>query len=739
MKKILFLIFLSLTFMFWSMQAALASTIPVENVFSDIESDYKYYDELQALYDRGMIFPDAEGRFNPYSLLERDEFVGISMEVACERCIQPHTEYKFIEKYWEKDIYFDVSSESNYFYCIAEADEQDIVKWYDAGFTCENNVSKTGERPFCPQNTITLEEAIAVLLRNSWVFTIGDNKAVMENILTGNITNNISEDVSPTNPDGSPYTFYGYLQKALEFELTEFDTNGNEKIYKMLELTDGKIRPKKWITKQEFILLAYIVFKSNSCAEITWQAIALDLNILPASCTEDDDKCNPRGVLIGENIYDFNSEVRGYCEWGIDNPEGYIWRFHNTTTGDKFFKYWPYIDNLNFTPAGNWTAYLRVLDVCGNTWEIHNTFIIESDNDDISIWIESETNASISTLTWVVTGWTGPYVYEWDFWDGDTWTWEVVQHTYDPWVYEVTLTVTDDDGNTEDINRLIVIEWWDDISIWIDSEVENDIATLTWVVTGWTGPYVYEWDFWDGDTWTWEVVQYTYDPWVYEVTLTVTDDDGSTQETTTTIIINDETGRDDNIIVDIEVDPLIWFEDLLVWIEGIVVGWAGPYVYEWDFGDGGDGIGANIDHIYDTPWTYEILLIVTDAGGNTGEATVLIQVLPADSCDKDSDWDGIVDCEDKCTSVSWTSTNLWCPILDDEDTPEITLGAHLDDTCIYNKDSATIFWNAVCNSCPCSNQLDFLADIRKCDIIFPAITSPDASSIYSKWRSLQIR
>jgi len=167
------------------------------------------------------------------------------MEVACERCIQPHTEAKFIEDYWGKDIYFDIQEENNYFYCIADADKRNFVKGYDAGFICENGLGKDGERPFCPQNTITLEESIAVLLRNSGVFTIEDNQEVMQNILAGNITESLSNDVSPTNSDGSPYTFYGYLRRALDFELTEFDTDGNEKTYKMLEVKDGKIRPKK--------------------------------------------------------------------------------------------------------------------------------------------------------------------------------------------------------------------------------------------------------------------------------------------------------------------------------------------------------------------------------------------------------------------------------------------------------------------------------------------------------------
>jgi hypothetical protein len=34
--------------------------------------------------------------------------------------------------------------------------------------------------------------------------------------------------------------------------------------------------------------------------------------------------------------------------------------------------------------------------------------------------------------------------------------------------------------------------------------------------------------------------------------------------------------------------------------------------------------------------------------------------------------------------------------------------------------------------CPCEVSADFSSDIRICDIIFPAITSPNSSEIYSK-------
>ena len=663
MKKIIFLIFSFLLLIFSWVFSATASTIQVENIFSDIDTSYEYYDELQELYDRWMISPDSEWKFSPYSLLERDEFVGISMEVACERCIQPHTEAKFIEDYWGKDIYFDIQEENNYFYCIADADKRNFVKGYDAGFICENGLGKDGERPFCPQNTITLEESIAVLLRNSGVFTIEDNQEVMQNILAGNITESLSNDVSPTNSDGSPYTFYGYLRRALDFELTEFDTDGNEKTYKMLEVKDGKIRPKKWITKEEFLLIAYISFKSNSCASIEGKSLALRMNILPSSCTTDDTTCSSSDTTE-DNQYDFSSQVWGECEEWIEEPNSYIWRFQNTNTWDRFFQYGKYLDNVNFSPSGNWTGYLRVIDRCGNTWEVYTTFVSPGTASDMTIDIEAETTNNenggwVADLEWIVEGWNGPYIYEWDFGDGTTGTGSTVNHEYDEnGNYLVTLTVTDVDGNQQ--TEVIVVSF-----------------------------------------------------------------------------VGDESN--DNITVNISVDNIIWPEDLLVWTQWIIEGWVWPYTYEWDFGDNGTWVWPNQNHLYDNPGVYEITLIVTDSEWSTWEATVLISVTPSDSCEKDSDGDWLPDCEDKCPSVIWDETNNGCPILDDGTLIAPTLSDAFKDSCLYSSNEATIFWNAFCNSCPCTNFLDFLADIRKCDIIFPAITSPDASTIYSKWNSVQIK
>jgi hypothetical protein len=60
MIKKIFFTFLFFILSFFLNTGVFADSIPVENVFADIDTDYTYYKELQTLYDKGMIFPDGE-------------------------------------------------------------------------------------------------------------------------------------------------------------------------------------------------------------------------------------------------------------------------------------------------------------------------------------------------------------------------------------------------------------------------------------------------------------------------------------------------------------------------------------------------------------------------------------------------------------------------------------------------------------------------------------------------------
>jgi hypothetical protein len=48
---------------------------------------------------------------------------------------------------------------------------------------------------------------------------------IRQGIASGEITENLSDDVGPKNLDGSVYSFYPDFLRALEYELIEYDKN----------------------------------------------------------------------------------------------------------------------------------------------------------------------------------------------------------------------------------------------------------------------------------------------------------------------------------------------------------------------------------------------------------------------------------------------------------------------------------------------------------------------------------
>lgn len=574
----------------------------VEDVFWDIWIDYDYILELQALYNRGIIIDDGSWMFRPSEPLRRDIFTWVSQEIQCDRCIEPHTPSSTIEKYLGEDIFFDIDNTSPYFYCIAEADNRNLISQYSIWTTCWDGSSEFWERPFCPWNTVSREEAASYLLRSSNIFTQEDNIEVIDQIQKWEISENLWNDITPLDSEGNPNTTYWYLRRALTYKIIEYDVLGNEQIYSFFEVdASGDVSPDTAITNEDFLKMAYIILKTNQCSVPQDLDLAITIDVLDAICNSSDEDCSFSDLNSPGFEYDFRSRTQWVCPDGIDDPTGYTWRFYNQTSWEEFFEYGKYIDDVLLTPSWEWTIYQSVKDRCGNVWQVYSTLT--------SLDANSTKNTTLSTTV----------------------------KASEIWGFQ---------------NFLVNLE-----------------ASTSWG----TPPYTYFWELWDGQVQS----------------------------------------------------------------------------------------GKNIEYIYEDVGIYKIVLSTQDSLGLTWSASMSVQVLSGDACSGDIDSDGLNNCIDVCPSVSGSEENRWCPIYeascdtncgcgtwyicDDSDALTCWVSGvcvpdfEIESSCLYNPNIGSVFWNTLCTSCPCTSSIDFLADIRRCDLLFPAITSPDGTEIYSQWNFWEVR
>jgi len=808
-KKIF--LFLLLFVSFWNF-TVLADSIPVENVFLDINKDYKYYNQLQTLYDKWMISPDVNWRFNPQELLNRDDFVGITMEVSCKKCISPETSYEFIKKYSTKELFFDLNRNNKNFYCIAEAENSWNVSWYHEWTACENWTSKDWEKPFCPDNTIILEEAIAIILRTSGILTNQQAAEMRLSIANWNITESLSDDVSPLNIDGSVYSFYPDIKKALEYEVVDFDKNWNKQVYKLINVKDWKIRPKQAISKEKFLQIAYVALKANSCQEKVEDKIWLDIDIFDKSCNESISwTCNFSDLSWKDKIYDFKGNVWISAWDSINEDTWYIWRFYNYLTWEEIKKYWKYIDNHDFLNDWKYRVYFRAITENWKTGEVYADIQIGNwsnlniwENNDFKVSIDADPISWTSPLLVIFKGIASWNSYEnsyyWNFWDWTSWFWEEVNHIYkEVWIYKVKLSVTDKNNNTvystalinvldEDIkdsdsdwvidqedyqiftplDKINYICTKDDISLkkydclsketlWVYSELkdssdtdrdgvsddnDNEINTPSdkinyictqidinakkyWCITQETlGVYSKKKELWDEDKdWVLNIYDYQIRTPSDKINYICTQEDIDSKKydclTPETLWVYSEKKENS----DLDWDWVIDENDYQIRTPSDKIN----YICTQE-----DIDSKKYDCLTpETLWVYS----------EKKEVSVVW----------DFDNDGVSDISDLCPDIKWSEKNKWCPIFDDLCSENsdcnnwfycatwwVCSPKSFATSCEY-KWWDLVYGNVVCNSCPCSNKVDFNSTIRECDIVFPAITSPDQSTIYSRWNYFQIK
>ncbi len=335
------------------------------------------------------------------------------------------------------------------------------------------------------------------------------------------------------------------------------------------------------------------------------------------------DANGPYSALVGVSIT--------FDGTGSSDPDGtivsYAWDFGDGNTGSGA------TPSHAYAAAAVYNVSLVVTDNDGLTGSASSTATI----NDLPQPPVADANGPYSALvgesiTFDGTGSSDPdgtiVSYAWNFGDGNTGTGATPTHSYTAvGVYNVSLVVTDNDGNTDSATSTATIS---------DIPQELPVAdangpysalvgdSITFDGTGSSDPdgtiVSYAWDFGDGNTGSGATPSHSYAAaGTYNVSLVVTDNDGNTDSATSTATISDPPQppvADANGPYSALVDESITFDGTgSSDPDGTIVSYA------WDFGDGNTGTGATPTHAYAVAAVYNVSLVVTDNDGNTHSAT----------------------------------------------------------------------------------------------------------------------
>jgi PKD repeat protein len=348
------------------------------------------------------------------------------------------------------------------------------------------------------------------------------------------------------------------------------------------------------------------------------------------------DDYEPPAAEAGPDQTDFTGETFSFDGTASQTSPGstiivYEWDFESDGV----------IDSSKVKPSqilslmGNYTVTLRVTDSLGETSTdtLSVTVLNREPTADFNHTPQEPT--VFETVQFMddstdtdgnVTAWA------WDFGDGTTSTQKTPTHNYEErGSYTVTLTVTDNDGGTDAVSRVISTENLGPKARFRAPPTANVGDGVRFVDESSDPegePLTYVWDFGDGAISTARnpIHQYVTTEAVL-VTLTVTDDMGVTDTATWTLVIFPVIRP----VADFSHEPeggtindIVAFHDESSDEDGSVLSW------EWDFGDGETSQRRDPTHSFDDKGTHRVTLTVEDDDGNTDTVTksVTIENLP---------------------------------------------------------------------------------------------------------------
>ncbi len=206
--------------------------------------------------------------------------------------------------------------------------------------------------------------------------------------------------------------------------------------------------------------------------------------------------------------------------------------------------------------------------------------------------------------------------YNWNLGNSTTSTLQNPSTTYaTPGTYTVTLTVTGPGGTSTKTSSIVV---YDKPIIAFSalplSGCKGQSVQFSSVITpNSPGSPAYVWDFGDGTAGSGPAPAHAYTtPGTYSVSLTVTNGAGCSNTASQAALINIYTSP----VLSIVANPTIFCSAPgQSFLFNTSTGGSGPYTTTWNFGDGGTGMGSNVQHSYNSGGNFTVKMIVVDANG----------------------------------------------------------------------------------------------------------------------------
>ena len=293
------------------------------------------------------------------------------------------------------------------------------------------------------------------------------------------------------------------------------------------------------------------------------------------------------------------------------------------------FVYWDPNNNGHF--ADQWHSY--------SGWEIHPLTAWRTSSGMTSSFTYSPSSPSTGTqvsFTATASGGSQPYSFAWSFGDGSTGTGSTATHAYTTaGSYTVVLTVKDSSSpqKTATSQQTLTVTSPPPPALTASftyspsSPAAGQQVTFTASASGGITPYSFGWNFGDGSTGTESTVNHTYGTaGTFTVTLTVKDS-GSPQQTASSQQSVTITNPPSPVLTaSFTFSPANPQVGQTVSFTGSASGGTSPYTYSWTFGDGGIGSGSSVTHSYQAAGSYNVVLGVTDAAGQTASSTQTVNV-----------------------------------------------------------------------------------------------------------------